>query len=75
MEFQGLGRLLITFGVLLALAGVVLVMADKIPLLGRLPGDLTFRKGGWTLFAPIGTMLLLSLALTIVLNLALRLFR
>ncbi len=75
MEIHGFGRLLITLGLALLAVGVVLVLAPKIPLLGRLPGDLLFRKGGVTIFVPLVTMLLLSLALTVLVNLFARLFR
>ena len=66
---------MIIFGLALLAVGVVLVWAPKIPLLGRLPGDLLFRKGGVTIFVPLVTMLLLSLALTALVNLFARLFR
>ena len=75
MEIHGYGRLLITLGLALLAVGVVLVLAPKIPLLGRLPGDLLFRKGGVTIFVPLVTMLLVSLALTVLVNLFARLFR
>jgi DUF2905 family protein len=66
---DGIGRLLIVGGVILAVVGVVLVVAPNIPFLGRLPGDLRFDSGSVKVFAPIGTMLLVSLILTIVINL------
>ena len=75
MEIHGFGRLLITLGLALLAVGVVLVLAPKIPLLGRLPGDFLFRKGGVTIFVPLVTMLLLSIALTALVNLIARFFR
>ena len=66
---QELGRSLIIFGAVIVLVGVVLLFADRIPFLGRLPGDIVVRKGGFTLYAPIVTGLVLSLILTLVLNL------
>ena len=65
---QPIGRLLIIAGVVLAIVGVVLVLGPRIPFLGRLPGDLHFESGNVRVFLPIGTMLLVSLILTIVLN-------
>jgi hypothetical protein len=64
-----LGRLLIAAGVLLAALGVVLMLAGKVPLLGRLPGDIVYRKGGTTFYFPVVTCLLLSLVLSLVLSL------
>jgi hypothetical protein len=66
---QELGRYLIIFGVVLVGVGVLLLFADRIPFLGRLPGDIVIRRGGFTLYAPLVTGLLLSLVLTLVLNL------
>jgi hypothetical protein len=59
------GRLLIVFGLLIALVGVVLVLAGRVPWLGRLPGDILIRRGNWTFYFPLATSLLLSLVLTL----------
>jgi hypothetical protein len=67
-DLQPIGRLLILAGVVLALIGAVLVLGPRIPLLGRLPGDFHFETGNVRIFLPLGTMLLISLILTIVLN-------
>ena len=66
---QELGRALIVFGVIVTLAGVLILVAGKIPFLGKLPGDIVVRKGGFTLYAPIMTGIILSLLLTLALNL------
>jgi len=64
-----LGKALILMGILLVLVGAVFLFADRIPFLGRLPGDIVVRRKGFTLYAPIATALLLSLVLTLLLNL------
>ncbi len=64
-----LGRFLIIAGVVLVVVGVVLLLAPKIPWLGKLPGDLTWRRGNFTFYFPLGTCLLLSLVLTLILYL------
>ena len=61
-----LGRLLIVFGVLLTLAGVVLVAVGRVPWLGRLPGDIHIERGNWSFHFPIVSSLLLSVLLTLV---------
>jgi hypothetical protein len=66
---QGLGRLLIVFGLVIVLVGVVLLVADRIPGVGRLPGDLVFRRGPVTFYFPVATSIVLSVLLTILLNL------
>ena len=68
----GLPRFLILFGVISIVVGVILMAGQRIPFLGRLPGDLLFRKGSVTVIIPLATSLLLSLVLTILLNIAFR---
>jgi hypothetical protein len=62
-----LGKMLIALGVMLALAGAVLVVVDKIPWLGRLPGDIVVRRDRFVLFVPLTSCLLASLVLSLVL--------
>ncbi len=64
-----IGRLLLFFGAILVVVGLVFMFADKIPFLGRLPGDFLFRKKSFTFFFPLATCILLSLVLTLLLNL------
>ena len=71
----GLGRLLIIAGGLLLVGGVLLVLLGQIPFFGRLPGDIAIERERFSVFVPLASMLLLSLILTILINLALRLFR
>jgi hypothetical protein len=58
-------------GGLIALAGLVMVVGGRLPL-GRLPGDISGSRGGVTFYFPLGTSLLLSVVLTLVLNLLVR---
>ena len=63
-----LGKLLIFFGAVLLLAGIVLVVMGRTNLpLGRLPGDIVYRGKHTTFYFPLATCLLLSVVLTIVL--------
>jgi Protein of unknown function (DUF2905) len=66
-----LGRMLMLVGALIALAGLVMVVGGRLPL-GRLPGDISGSRGGVTFYFPLGTSLLLSVVLTLVLNLLVR---
>jgi hypothetical protein len=61
------GRMLVVFGLLITLAGVVLLLAGRIPFLGRLPGDIHVQRGNWTFYFPLATSLLLSALLTLIL--------
>ncbi|OPY85581.1 MAG: hypothetical protein A4E72_01888 [Syntrophus sp. PtaU1.Bin208] len=67
IDFSHLGRLLILFGLLLAAIGFILLLAGKVPWLGRLPGDFYFRGKQITFFFPLTTSLLISLILTLIL--------
>jgi hypothetical protein len=64
-------KLALGIAALLALLGGALLLASKLGL-ERLPGDVLLRKGSFTLYAPIGLMIALSVIATIVLNLILR---
>jgi len=61
------GRMLVVLGVLIALAGAVLLVVGRVPWLGRLPGDIHIERGNWTLYFPLATCLLLSVVVTLIL--------
>lgn len=61
-----LGKILIAFGLLIVLAGVVLVVVGRVPWIGRLPGDIHIQRGNFTFYFPLATGLLLSVVLTLV---------
>jgi len=62
-----IGKLLILAGTLLLVVGVVLTFFDSIPLLGKLPGDITIKKENVQIHIPVTTCILLSVILTLVL--------
>ena len=68
-----LGKILLGFGLLMVILGGVLFIAgnlsEKVPWLGRLPGDFYVRRGNWSLYFPLATSILISLILTIVFSL------
>jgi hypothetical protein len=66
---DSLARMLIVFGVVLALLGGLLLMAGKIPFLGRLPGDIIIRRENWSFYFPLTTSILLSILLTLLFSL------
>jgi hypothetical protein len=65
---ETIAKLLLAGAAILALVGGGLLVATKLGL-ERLPGDVVIKRDGFTLYAPIGLMIVLSLALTIILNL------
>ncbi|MDE2998294.1 MAG: DUF2905 domain-containing protein [Gemmatimonadota bacterium] len=68
-EFTGIGRVLMIVGILLFSVGFALWIGDRIPLSGRLPGDIVVRREGFRLYFPIVTCIVVSIVLTLVLNL------
>jgi len=70
---QGAGTLLVVAGLLLVLAGV-LVWSGALNWIGRLPGDIRIERPGFRLYVPLTSMLLISLLLTVVVNLLRRFF-
>jgi hypothetical protein len=75
METAALGRILVLVGGSIVLLGLLLVAGPRIPFLGHLPGDIVVQRDGVTLFLPLGTMLLVSVVLTIIVNVVSRFFR
>jgi Protein of unknown function (DUF2905) len=61
------GKVLLFAGLALGIAGVVFLLLARLGVT-RLPGDVVVRRGNFTLYAPIGLIILLSVVLTIMLN-------
>ncbi len=70
-----LGKVLIVAGAGLLLLGVLLVLGARLPWFGQLPGDIVVKRDNFTLYAPIATMILVSILLTVLVNVIGRLFR
>jgi hypothetical protein len=61
-----MGKILIVFGCLMAALGVLLLFSDKIPWLGRLPGDISIKRENFSFYFPLTTCILLSLLLSLI---------
>ena len=72
MAFDQLGRLLIIFGAVVLVVGLVFLLLGRTPF-GKLPGDISFTTGNFTCLVPIVSMVIVSLLLTIILNVVIRL--
>jgi hypothetical protein len=70
---DNLGRILIWMGLGIVLLGVVLLLATRIPGMGHLPGDISIQHDRFSAYIPLGTMILVSVVLTLLLNLIMRL--
>ncbi|MEO8287231.1 MAG: DUF2905 domain-containing protein [Chloroflexota bacterium] len=71
MTFDQLGKLLIMLGIIIVLLGGLFLLFGR-SFLGKLPGDINVSNGNFTCIVPIASMIVLSLLLTIVVNIVLR---
>jgi hypothetical protein len=68
---ESFGKLVLGFGAILIVVGVLMVLGGRLGL-PSLPGDISWKRGNTRVFIPLGTSLLISLVLTLILNLLLR---
>ncbi len=74
-EIATLGKILIVVGISIVVLGIIVLLAPRVPWLGRLPGDILVRRDGVIIYIPIFTCLILSILLTIIANVVVRLIR
>ena len=68
-ELNPLGKILIFFGVILILVGGVILLAGRIPWIGRLPGDIFIQRKNFSFYFPIATSIIISIILTLIFSL------
>jgi len=66
---NGMGKLLIGIGLLLVLAGAIILLLGKFPGFRSLPGDIVLKRENFTFYSPLGTSILISIVLTLLLYL------
>jgi uncharacterized membrane protein len=74
MPLQPLGKMLMVLGALLLVVGVLVYLGGRAGL-GNLPGDFAWRRGSTAVYIPIASSIVLSILLTVALNLLLRFLR
>lgn len=71
-----LGKILVGFGIVVIVLGGILWLAGyftgKVPWLGRLPGDVYIERGSWSFYFPLGTSIVVSIVLSLLLGLFFR---
>jgi hypothetical protein len=65
----GIGKVLILIGIILVLLGTIIIFANKIPFIGKLPGDFSWRGKNWSFYFPLGTSILLSVLISLIIYL------
>jgi hypothetical protein len=68
MNMEGIGKILLIVGGIIVILGLILIFSQHIPFLGKLPGDIFIKKDGFSFYFPIVTLLILSLLITIIVN-------
>ncbi|MCG0238502.1 MAG: DUF2905 domain-containing protein [Firmicutes bacterium] len=59
------GRMLMLMGGIIFALGLLMTLAERVPGVGRLPGDILIQRGNFTFYFPIMTSLLLSVVLSL----------
>ncbi len=65
---EGIGKILLIVGGIIVILGLILIFSQHIPFLGKLPGDIFVKRDGFSFYFPIVTFLILSLLITIIVN-------
>lgn len=66
---QQIGKSLLLIGGLLFLAGLILYFFDRIPFIGKMPGDIVVKKKNFTFYFPLATSIILSILISLALYL------
>jgi hypothetical protein len=60
------GKILVVFGFVIIGIGVLLMFSDKIPFIGKLPGDINIKKDNFQFYFPITTSIIISILLSLI---------
>lgn len=65
-DMHQLGKSLIVIGLMIAAAGGLMLVMERIPGIGRLPGDIVIERKNFSFYFPVGTSILISIILSLV---------
>ena len=65
---EGIGKILLIVGGIIVVLGLLLIFSHHIPFFGKLPGDIFIKRDGFSFYLPIVTLLILSVLITIIVN-------
>ncbi|MGA1845316.1 MAG: DUF2905 domain-containing protein [bacterium] len=66
-DLPTVGRFIVITGFILIALGGVLILAGKVPFIGRLPGDIHIKRDNLDVYLPLGTSILISIILSLLL--------
>jgi hypothetical protein len=67
--FGNLGKVLVIVGIVFVVLGFLLILGEKIPWIGRLPGDIYIKRERFSFYFPIVTCIIISILLTLLFSL------
>ncbi|MBI5560180.1 MAG: DUF2905 domain-containing protein [Deltaproteobacteria bacterium] len=70
--FSFTGKFLIIIGLIIVIIGLILTFGPKIPYIGRLPGDIYYKKDNFVFYFPLATSIIVSIILSLILYLFFR---
>jgi hypothetical protein len=68
VPMEGLGKILLIVGAVIIVIALLMIFGQHIPFFGKLPGDIFIKKDNWSFYFPIVTFLIVSIILTIIIN-------
>jgi hypothetical protein len=68
-EFEHIGKVLIIFGIVIVIIGILFFFGEKIPFIGKLPGDIYIKKKNFTFYFPIVSSIIISLIISLIIYL------
>jgi hypothetical protein len=67
MELGGIGKFFVVVGIVFVLMGLGFLFFDKIPFLGKLPGDIRIERENFRFYFPITTSIIVSILISVIL--------
>lgn len=67
-----IGKFLIILGLIILIVGLILTFVGRVPLIGKLPGDLVIERRNFVFYFPLGTSILLSIIISLIVYLVSR---
>jgi hypothetical protein len=64
-----MAKIIIVIGVVLVLIGLTILFLQKVPFLGKLPGDILIKKENFTFYFPLGSSIVVSIIVCLILYL------
>lgn len=71
-----IGKIIIFIGIVIVMIGIIFLFSDRLPFnLGKLPGDIFYKKDNFSFYIPITTSILISIILSFLFYLFSKFFR